>query len=54
MLLKIERSNREDKDELLDELSKDRVLSVEISEYRRRQARARKRRELAEAKKNLQ
>jgi uncharacterized protein (UPF0335 family) len=53
MLRKIERSKREDKDELLDELSKDKDLSPEIGEIRKRQASARKRRALAEARKSL-
>jgi hypothetical protein len=54
MLRKIERSKREDMDALLDELTKDGDLSLEIAEIRKRQARARERRSLVKAKKSLQ
>jgi uncharacterized protein (UPF0335 family) len=54
MLRKIERSKREDSDELLDELSKDKDLAVEVGEIRKRQAAAHRRRALAESKNNPQ
>jgi hypothetical protein len=51
MLRKIERSKREDSDELFDELAKDKDLALEIGEFRKRRL---QRRTLAKAKKNLQ
>lgn len=54
MLRKIERSKRDDREDLLEELSKDKELSVEVGEIRKRQAHSRKRRMLAQSRNNRQ